>query len=72
MPSMATEDRCTCPRPSSCGYCSRMYPCDCAGCPSQTPAEKRAGRGRLDEANRHHEAAAFAARITGCLDEDEV
>lgn len=24
---------CKCPEPSSCEYCSRMYPCDCHGCP---------------------------------------
>lgn len=65
------EDRCTCPRPSSCAYCSRMYPCDCSSCPLQTASEKRTNRQRQAEASRHHEAAARAARITGCLDEGE-
>lgn len=29
---MTDDDRCSCPSPSTCAYCSRMYPCDCAGC----------------------------------------
>ena len=28
-------DNCSCPTPVTCPYCSRMYPCDCAGCPSR-------------------------------------
>lgn len=28
-------DACECPEPVTCPYCSRMYPCDCAGCPSK-------------------------------------
>lgn len=28
------KDSCKCPDSSNCLYCSRMYPCDCAGCPS--------------------------------------
>lgn len=27
------EDKCVCPTPSTCEYCSRMYPCRCEGCP---------------------------------------
>ena len=35
---MTTSDACACPNPSTCGYCSRMYPCDCAGCEARVRA----------------------------------
>lgn len=31
-----SEDRCTCPHPTTCEYCSRMYPCRCEHCPHRT------------------------------------
>jgi len=36
------EDRCVCPSPSTCSYCSRMYPCDCAGCDVKTKTTESA------------------------------
>lgn len=68
---MNTDDRCTCPKPSTCPYCSRMYPCDCSSCPLQSASERHWRRQRQIEADGHRRAAARAARITGCLDEDE-
>lgn len=34
--TIGADDGCTCPRPDTCIYCSRMYPCDCQGCPART------------------------------------
>jgi hypothetical protein len=31
--SFMSDDPCKCPKPDTCWYCSRMYPCDCAFCP---------------------------------------
>lgn len=42
VPSLASSgqgDNCRCPAPITCSYCSRMYPCDCAGCPSKKEPE---------------------------------
>lgn len=38
-PGRHEGDNCRCPTPMTCPYCSRMYPCDCAGCPSKQATE---------------------------------
>jgi hypothetical protein len=38
-PTAHEGDNCRCPNPMTCLYCSRMYPCDCAGCPASPTRE---------------------------------
>lgn len=54
-------DGCICPTPSTCPYCSRMYPCDCAGCPHVS--RTITARGLRSCGHAHHPHAPVGSRV---------